>query len=932
MTGTHTTGSFSRMLRSIRVLVLAALAVLSCPGVGSAAAPVKVGYYENEVFQEGARPGAIKKGYAYEYYRKLSEYTGWKYEYVYGSYNELYKMLLEGRIDLLAGLAWKEEREGQILYPEFSMGSETYNLVKHEGDPDITTAYSSLNGKSIGVLNSSMVNSLEQFLAKHRIKARIIPYESYENLFADFDSNEISLLVAEGDGAYGRDNAEVLYPFDSSDYYLCVNARRQDLLEQLDEAQAQLFNEEPNYRPLLRSKYYQLSVSRQSFSRTEKDWIQSHSILRMGYLDNYMPYSDSDGDGKPTGIIRDLVPRILHALKLGQVTVQYSSYESYDQMVADMDRGAIDACFPVGGGLYFLEESGIYQSTPVLSTPPELVYNAALHADDKELYETIISHFAVNEANRMQDYCIQTNFPNAKISFYPSINACLDAVLKGETTCTTLNGYRNGILRNRKYRALSVRQLSAADDRSFGIKIGNEGLLKLINRGLYLIGNDYAQNLAYRYGEKLYVYTATDFIIDNTIFFASVILVMAGLIILILMRDANQTRRALNAAESANRAKTTFLNNISHDIRTPMNAIVGFTALAESNIDDKAQVKGYLEKITVSSGHLLSLLNDVLDMSRIESGKVTLNEEEVNLNRLLTDLETIVHANVKEKKLELTLGQQLTHADVITDKLRLNQVLLNILSNAIKFTPEGGRISLSLDELVRSGGTGPEGFENYRFRIRDNGIGMSREFQKVIFDEFTREKTSTVNGIQGTGLGMAITKRIVQMMGGDISVQSEEGKGSEFTVVVPCRINDHPTPAENRQEEVKTDFSGKRILLAEDVETNQIIAEAILTKVGLEVEIASDGSEAVQMMESHPAGYYDLIFMDIQMPKMDGYAATEKIRALSDPEKAGIPIVALTANAFQEDRSRSLEQGMDEYLAKPYEIPAVMAVLNRFLG
>ncbi|MBP5463706.1 MAG: transporter substrate-binding domain-containing protein, partial [Treponema sp.] len=886
------------MLRSIRVLVITALAVLSCRVPAAASTTVKVGYYENEVFQEGARPGAIKKGYAYEYYRKMSEYTGWKYEYVYGNYGDLYKMLLEGKIDLLAGLAWKPEREGLILYPEFPMGSETYNLVKHESDPNITSAYSSLNGKSIAVLNSSMVNSLEQFLAKHRIKARIIAYESYENLFADFDAKEVDLLVAEGDGAYGRDNAEVLYSFGSSDYYLCVNARRQDLLEQLDEAQAQLFSEEQNYKPLLRSKYYQLSVSRQSFSHAEKDWIQTHSILRMGYLDNYLPYSASDKDGNPTGIIKDLVPRILHVLRLGQMTIQFVGYANYDKMVADMDKGTIDACFPVGGGLYFLEESGIYQSSPVLSTPPELVYNASLHVDDKKLYETLISHFAVNESNRMQDYCARMNFPNAQISFYPSIEDCLDAVLKGEVTCTTLNGYRNGILKNRKYRGLSVRQLNATDERGFGIKIGNEGLLKLINRGMHLIGDDYAQNLAYRYGEKLYVYTATDFIIDNTLTFAIAILIVAGLIILILMRDSRQTKRALNAAESANRAQTTFLNNISHDIRTPMNAIVGFTSLASSNIDNKTLVKDYLEKISVSSGHLLSLLNDVLDMSRIESGKVTLNEEEVNLSRILADIETIITANAKAKNQELTISQNITHADVITDRLRLNQILLNILSNAIKFTPDGGKISICMDELADSGGTGPAGFKNYQFRIKDNGIGMSREFQKVIFDEFTREKTSTVNGIQGTGLGMAITKRIVQMMGGDISVQSEEGKGSEFTVVVPCRINEHPTPVENRQEDVKTDFSGKRILLAEDVETNQIIAEAILTKVGLQVEIASDGSEAVQMMESHPAGYYDLVFMDIQMPKMDGYEATAKIRAISDPKKAGIPIVALTANAF----------------------------------
>ena len=521
---------------------------------------------------------------------------------------------------------------------------------------------------------------------------------------------------------------------------------------------------------------------------------------------------------------------------------------------------------------------------------------------------------------------------------------------------------------------------------------------------------------------------------------------------------------ALVAAEHANRAKTTFLNNMSHDIRTPMNAIVGFTALATSHIDHKDLVLDYLGKITVSSQHLLSLINDVLDMSRIESGKMTLDETEVHLPDVIHDLNTIIHANIKAKQLNLNIDtQDVINEDIIIDKLRLNQVFLNILSNAIKFTPNGGTISFCVTEKHSPI---PE-HAVFEFRITDTGIGMSREFQKTMFEAFTREKTSTVSGIQGTGLGMAITKSIVDMMGGTISVNSEEGKGTEFIVTIPCRLSGSPARNETvpelqglsalvvdddtdtclsvcsmlrvigmkpdwassgkeavirtkeamrqsdafdayiidwkmpdmngvelarqirstvrddapiiiltaydwgdieeeaRQagvssfcskpiflselrsvlaapfrtehkekapEEKAVDFTGHKILLAEDNEMNQMIAQAILTESGLEIEIANNGEEAVNMMKEAPAGTYDVILMDIQMPIMDGYEAARTIRGFEDRAKAEIPIVAVTANAFEEDRKLALEAGMNGHLAKPYDIPKMMEILSDLLS
>ena len=1050
---------------------------------------VRVGYYENEVFQEGAKEGEVKNGYAYEYYRKLSEYTGWKYEYVYGEFGDLYQMLLDGEIDLLAGLAWREDRAEIIGYPNAVMGKESYYLVKHDVDSDISADPATLNNCKIGVLDSAMVGTLNQYLEDNHIKAEVVTYSDYTQLFEAFDSHEVDILAAESDGAHGREHSEVLTVFGTSDYYLCINKKRPDLLAELNSAQSLLATEEPNYLNSLRAKYYSASVTAMAFSQAERDWMNHHTSLHVGYLDNYLPYSDTDKQGNVTGIVKDIIPAILDGLGMQNINVTYSGYSNYDAMVADVSSGQIDVAFPVGGGLYYSEESGIYLSNPVSSSHADLVYKG-------EFSEKTTEHFAVNENNRMQYYFVRTNYPDAEITFYPSSEDCLSALLSGKASCVTLNGLRaNDILRNKKYEDLSLYQTSYNDARCFGVEIGNEGLLKLLNRGVNVLGTDYAQSISYRYTGGLYSYGFIDALKDHMALVGTIILIIVVVIVFLLVRDVRRTRKkveeqekarqnlelknaelaesqkalsdALVAAEHANRAKTVFLNNMSHDIRTPMNAIVGFAALAASHIDNKEQVQDYLGKISVSSQHLLSLINDVLDMSRIESGKVTIEETDVHLPDVIHGLRTIIQSNITAKQLELFIDtQNVMHEDIIADKLRLNQVLLNILSNAIKFTPAGGKITFRVIEKPSS----VDNIANFEFRIKDNGIGMSEEFQKSIFEAFSREKTSTVSGIQGTGLGMAIAKNIVDMMGGVIMVNSTEGKGSEFIVELPCKISSvsakfEPIPElqgvrvlvadddtdtclsvcsmlreigvrpdwtnygkeavirakdaldsadefrvyiidwqmpdlngietvrrirkviggsapiiiltaydwseieeeareagvtafcskplfmselrnvmaqplmisldkqteEKSEAEAKPDFSGKRVLLAEDNELNQMLAENMLTDVGLAVEIANDGTEAVEKMKSAPAGYYDIILMDVQMPQMDGYEATRQIRALEDNEKAGIPIVAVTANVFEEDRQIAMEAGMNGHLAKPYDVPDIMKTLKELL-
>ena len=729
---------------------------------------------------------------------------------------------------------------------------------------------------------------------------------------------------------------------------------------------------------------------------------------------------------------------------------------------------------------YVAEKNGFALSNTVLSLNMSAV--TAKDYFDENTENTV----AVEKDNSLLKWYISYNYPDWKIKEYNSSKAVIKAVQSGKADCfIEESGQLAKYAQDHKLHSVS---LTLPGNTSFAVGRGNTVLLSILNKTLKTMSTSMLTGTVATYESSLEKVTLTDFIKDNLLAVAAVFILIFLLILLVILESLKKARNAetkakkaaresqelnkklkeshqeletaLLRAESANAAKTTFLNNMSHDIRTPMNAIIGFTSLAASHVNNKDKVKEYLSKISTSSEHLLSLINDILDMSRIESGKVKINENPLHLPDLLHDIRTIVQPNIASKQLDFLIDTvDVRNEDIIADKLRLTQILLNILSNGIKFNKTGGTISLRVKQLKSA----PKGYGSYQFIIRDTGIGMKPEFQKHIFESFTREETSTVSGIQGTGLGMAITKNIVDMMGGDISVKSEEGQGSEFVVSLTFKLSgetkayekveqlqglkvlvadddtdtclsisnmlteigmrsewtvsgkeavirakhsmeigdefyayiidwlmpdmngietvrrirrvigdskpiiiltaydwsdveeeareagvtafcekplfmsqlrdllSNPVPKKKEAEEAVFDHTGKRILLVEDNELNMEIAQTILEDAGFIIETANDGVAAVEKMEQAVPGQYDLILMDIQMPVMNGYEAARRIRAMTNPEIASIPIVAMTANAFEEDRTKSYEAGMNGHLTKPVSVEKLMEMIREVI-
>ena len=632
---------------------------------------------------------------------------------------------------------------------------------------------------------------------------------------------------------------------------------------------------------------------------------------------------------------------------LGNQTLEFvlREYDNYDELIQALQDREIDVIFYAGRNPYLAEEKG-YALTNTAWT-----YSLMAVTDEKNFDENEVYTVAVPKEKEALKQHIAFSYPQWKLVDCDSLDDAADMVTNGKADCF-LMGASQALIYDNSQNFKSI-PLTKTMEACFAVRTGEGSLLSILNKTLKAMPSDMLTSALAIYDSTADKVTFSDFVKDNMLaFFISagvLVFTIIGIILILLQKArkaesvaklaANDTQKlndkleiALQKAETASLAKTRFLNNMSHDIRTPMNAILGYAQLMEDELKGKdlPETSEHLKKLQQSGSLLLSIINNVLDMAQIESGKMEIDENYARIEDIRQTLFEIFEDEARKKKLAFRYTVNLEHEHILTDITKVKEIFVNILSNAIKYTPSGGSVMLNIDELACD----EPGYMIVRTSVSDTGIGMSRDYLIKIFDAFTRERNTTKSKITGSGLGMSIVKKYVDLLGGTIEVESELGKGSTFTVTLKHRIADESYYVKNNDENPETCseiLEGKNILLAEDNDLNAEIAEVILERAGLKIERVEDGIQCVNRIMKMPAGTYDMILMDIQMPQMDGYKATRVIRHLPDKDKACIPIIAMTANAFEEDKRKAIEAGMNDHIAKPIQVDKLLLTLKTIL-
>jgi signal transduction histidine kinase/CheY-like chemotaxis protein len=880
-------------------------------------------------------------GYAYDYIQTIATYAGWKVEYVpAANFSDGMQKLLSGEADLFYEVSWTEERSHRMLFPDEPMGFEYYYLYATKANEDITPDdYASLQGKKVGVTVGTMqIELLRQWCEKKKVDLDFVYYKDLPVKETDLRAGNIDLdyevsMMAQADFS-------AVEKVGSSSYYLAVNKDRPDLIADIDSAMDKILNNDIYTFTRLQEQYFSDMVHSRNLTGEEKEWVAEHQILRAGYFDNYLPFSTKDENGRPIGSFIDALREILRVLELeDRLQLEFTCYSDQKEAFKAVEAGEIDLLLPAYVSGSVKRDFRIIGGKGLGTLASDLAF---LEEYDDDAGKRI----AVNRNNLMQYYYSRDCYPKSEIVFYDGIHECLDGILQGTSDGTFLNGARAAaLLRPEKYRPLRLVRARDAFQLCMAFAADDIGLMLLMNRGVTMLDDDFISEAMYTYAGWMAPLTLADFLRDHivgTIVWASVLAGLVAAVVAFRLRnrelkgvnrellEKNKTierqrreefdlrtelekkqsalEEALHMAQAANRAKTTFLSNMSHDIRTPMNAIIGFTGLAASHIGETERVRDYLRTIAQSSEHLLALINDVLDMSRIESGKTILHEKVESLAEILHALRDIVHADIQAKQHNFFIDTvDVRDERVYCDKMHLNQVLFNLVSNAIKFTPTGGTISL---RIVQKPAAKP-GYASFEFRCKDNGIGMDGEFAKTIFDPFTREESSTVSGIEGTGLGMAIAKNIVEMMGGRISVSSEKGKGTEFVVSLDFRV-----AGGKAEDPVIPELKGLRSLVVDDdVGACQSIAD-MLRAVGMRSEWCVSGREAVIRTEEslRHGDCFKVYVVDWLMPDMNGVETVRRIRKVVGEDAS---IIILTAYDWADIEQEAREAGVTGFLSKP---------------
>ena len=902
---------------------------------------IRIGSFEdtfNYVDQNG-----VRRGYGYELMQALAGYTGWKFEYVKCDWSDCFDKLENGEIDIIGDISYTDERAQKMLFPDEPMGEEKYILYADLSDTDIGMSdLKSLDGKRVGVLMGTEPEiMLTEWESKNGIHTEHVNVNNDDDVEKKLANHEIDCFVSLEESIWSEQGISSVTTIGKSGIYFAINKERSDIKTKLDWAMRQLDQNSPFFRADLYKKYFTLDYN-QSLTGEEKSWLEEHGDIRIGFMNNDPAIFSMDGaTGKLTGMLSEYVSYAKDCLGNQTLKFNIQEYEDYNEMFQALQEHEIDMIFYVGRNPDLAEKKG-YTLTNTAWT-----YSLMAVTDEKYFNEDESYTVAVPKEQEALKQHIAFNYPQWKIVDYDSFEDAADMIANEEADCFLMGASQAMIYDNsQKFRSIPLTKTMEA---CFAVSGGERTLLSILNKTLKVMPSDMLTSALAIYDSTADKVTFWDFVKDNMIAF----FVAAGFfalsiisIILVLLRKArkaesvaklaaNDTKKlndkleiALKKAEAASLAKTNFLNNMSHDIRTPMNAILGYAQLMEDELKGKdlPETSEHLEKLQQSGNLLLSIINNVLDMARIESGRMEIDENYARIEDIRQTLFEIFDDEAKKKNLAFRYTINVEHEHILTDTTKVKEIFVNILSNAIKYTPSGGSVTINVDELICD----EPGYMIVRTRVSDTGIGMSQDYQTKIFDAFTRERNTTMSKITGSGLGMPIVKKYVDLLGGTIDVKSEFGKGSTFTVTLKHRIADEGYYTEKHVEELETDsgiLEGRNILLAEDNDLNAEIAEAILERAGLKIERVEDGIQCVNQIMEMPAGTYDMILMDIQMPKMDGYKATQAIRNLPDKDKACIPIIAMTANAFEEDKRDAIEAGMNGHVAKPIQVDKLLSTL-----
>ena len=903
---------------------------------------VRVGSFEdtfNYVNEKGAR-----KGYGYELLETLSGYTGWQFEYVTCDWSNCFEKLENGEIDIMGGISYTEDRTEEMLFSDEPMGEEKYYLYADLSRADISASdYKTLNGKKIGVLMGTEPEvMLTEWEEKYGLKTEHVNISNNEDVKQKLANHEIDCFVSLEESFWAERGISTITRVGESGIYYAINKNRPDLKEELDDAMRALDEAVPFYTADLYKRYFSMDYT-PILTGEEKAWLKEHGAIKMGFLTSDSGVSTFDtATGEFTGVITDYIQFAADCLGNQELEFQLVGYDSKEAELDALKSGEIDMIF------HFDQSPNLAEEYHFACTNTTWTSNLMAVTNKQHFNENNVNRIAVPQNKLSLKKYLAFYYPQWEIVDCDTQEDAAKLVKDGQADCF-VTGISSENKYSKKYSFYSVPLVNPVRS-CFAVNSGNRSLLSILNKTIKAMPVNMLAGALAMYKSSAQKVTLSDFIKDNffkVMLISSIAVAVVLLTILMLLQKARKAEAAarkaandtqkLNAklqvavenAESANHAKSTFLFNMSHDIRTPMNAIIGYADLASRHLDDPAKLKNYMENIQVCGQNLLMLLNNVLDLARIENDKTEMEYSVSNIEKDFRNCVAMFRNQADSKGQTLMVTTQLPYPYVYADIPHLTEICTNLVSNAVKYTGAGGTIRCNVTQKPGK----KEGWCDTVVTVADNGIGMSQEFQKHIFEPFERERTSTVSKVEGSGIGMGIVKKLVGLMGGTVEVESRIGVGSTFTVTIPCRIASEDETQAKRETNPSDQkcLCGTRILLTEDNDLNAEIAVELLQEEGCTVDRAKDGVECVDMLEKAANGTYQLILMDIQMPVMNGYDAARKIRGLDDPQKANIPIIAMTANAFTEDRQVALDAGMNDHIAKPINMNVLVPTLRKYL-